>query len=168
MARITTILGKKLAARRNLLALTQSELGQRVGGMSDENVGRIERADTAGILTKKLPALAAALGMTLEEVRAELVPPGKEATGDVQPNGFRPSAASLASLRELAYAWGVTPEQAFDQLLAKVIAVDDPERSASSPTRRKASTKGGGANGKKAGPSRGSKPASAAKPERPH
>lgn len=78
MARSVLIDGKKLREARDAACLTQTQLAEKINGMSDENIGRIERADPPeGMLTKNLPALAAALGKTLDWVKRELVLPAK-------------------------------------------------------------------------------------------
>ena len=71
MARVTHIFGKRLAAARETLAMTQRELGDAIGA-SDETISRIERQEVAGIWTKRLPKLASALGLTLEQFMARL------------------------------------------------------------------------------------------------
>jgi transcriptional regulator with XRE-family HTH domain len=75
MARVAHIYGKKLAAARNRLAMTQRELGEAIGGVSDETISRVERQDVSGILAKRLPKLAAALGLGLEQFKAAFCPP---------------------------------------------------------------------------------------------
>ena len=49
--------------------MTQRELGEAIGGVSDETISRIERQEVAGILAKRLPKLASVLGLTLEEFK---------------------------------------------------------------------------------------------------
>lgn len=49
--------------------MTQRELGEMIGGVSDETISRVERQEVAGILSKRLPKLANALGMTLEDFK---------------------------------------------------------------------------------------------------
>lgn len=79
MAATTKIFGDKLKAARERAFLTQSQLGELLGGQTDENIGRIERSKhPVGITTKRLPALAKALGMTIEQVRKELVAPASK------------------------------------------------------------------------------------------
>ena len=56
-------------------SLTQRELGEAIGGISDETISRIERHEVAGILAKRLPRLAAALGMELSQFKAAFCPP---------------------------------------------------------------------------------------------
>jgi len=80
MARDARILGKRLAAARNERALTQRELGEAVG-VSDETISRIERHEVAGILSKRLPKLAAALGYSLQEFKSRFCPPESGASG---------------------------------------------------------------------------------------
>jgi len=72
MARVTHIYGTRLAAAREGLAMTQRELGEAIGGVSDETISRIERHEVAGILSKRLPKLASVLGLTLEEFKSRL------------------------------------------------------------------------------------------------
>jgi len=69
MARVTHIYGTRLAAVREKFAMTQRELGEAIGGVSDETISRIERHEVAGILSKRLPRLASVLGLTLEEFK---------------------------------------------------------------------------------------------------
>jgi transcriptional regulator with XRE-family HTH domain len=75
MARVAHIYGKRLAAAREALALTQRELGESIGGVSDETISRVERHEIAGILAKRLPKLAIALGLSLEQFKADFVAP---------------------------------------------------------------------------------------------
>src|SRR5277367_1665201 len=72
MGRVTHIFGRRLAAAREKLAMTQRELGEAIGGVSDETISRIERHEVAGILSKRLPKLASVLGLTLEEFKIRL------------------------------------------------------------------------------------------------
>jgi transcriptional regulator with XRE-family HTH domain len=69
MARVAHIFGKRLAEAREKLAMTQRELGEAIGGVSDETISRIERHEVAGILAKRLPKLALALGLSLEDFK---------------------------------------------------------------------------------------------------
>jgi transcriptional regulator with XRE-family HTH domain len=69
MARVAHIFGKRLAEAREKLAMTQRELGEAIGGVSDETISRIERHEVAGILAKRLPKLASALGLSLEDFK---------------------------------------------------------------------------------------------------
>ena len=71
MARVTHIFGNRLAAAREKKAMTQRELGDAIGA-SDETISRIERQEVAGILSKRLPKLASALGLTLEQFMARI------------------------------------------------------------------------------------------------
>ncbi len=76
MSRSVKIFGDKLAAARKKAYLTQAALGQKLGGMTDENIGRIERSSgDEGIMSKHIPSLAAALGMTIPEVERTLIVP---------------------------------------------------------------------------------------------
>jgi transcriptional regulator with XRE-family HTH domain len=69
MPRVTHIFGRRLAAVREELAMTQRELGEAIGGVSDETISRIERQEVAGLLSKRLPKLASVLGLTLEQFK---------------------------------------------------------------------------------------------------
>jgi transcriptional regulator with XRE-family HTH domain len=69
MARVAHIFGKRLKAAREKLEMTQRELGDAIGGISDETISRIERQEVAGILAKRLPKLASTLGLKLEEFK---------------------------------------------------------------------------------------------------
>jgi transcriptional regulator with XRE-family HTH domain len=89
MAREARILGKRLAAERNRRAMTQRELGEAIG-VSDETISRIERHEVAGILNKRLPRLAAALGYNLEEFKSKCCPPEIPA-----PHGARGGSSSI-------------------------------------------------------------------------
>jgi transcriptional regulator with XRE-family HTH domain len=75
MARVAYIFGKRLAEARDQVSMTQRELGEAIGGVSDETISRVERHEVAGILAKRLPKLASALGMTLEQFKAGYCPP---------------------------------------------------------------------------------------------
>jgi transcriptional regulator with XRE-family HTH domain len=89
MARVAYIFGKRLAAVREELAMTQRELGQAIGGVSDETISRIERQEVAGLLSKHLPKLALVLGLTLEEFRTRFClreKPASAAAGDSDAN----------------------------------------------------------------------------------
>jgi transcriptional regulator with XRE-family HTH domain len=55
--------------------MTQRELGEVIGGVSDETISRIERQEVAGMLSKRLPKLATALGMTLEDFKGRFCVP---------------------------------------------------------------------------------------------
>src|SRR5580704_574235 len=71
MARVTHIYGNRLAAAREELAMTQRELGEAIGGVSDETISRVERHEVAGILAKRIPKLAATFGLSLEKFKAD-------------------------------------------------------------------------------------------------
>lgn len=75
MARVTKIFGARLREAREGLNLTQTQLGQQTGGISDETIGRIERSEVGGLLTKHVPGMAAALKMSVEDFRKRLVAP---------------------------------------------------------------------------------------------
>lgn len=86
MARVAHLFGKKLAAARGRLAMTQRELGEAIGGVSDETISRVERSDVAGILAKRLPKLATVFGMSLEQFKASFcVPPNASADSSPPP-----------------------------------------------------------------------------------
>src|ERR1700730_12257234 len=80
MVRVAYLYGKRLAAAREHLSLTQRELGEAIGGVSDETISRIERHEIAGILAKCVPRLATALKMTLEDFKAGYAAPPPEGT----------------------------------------------------------------------------------------
>ncbi|HEX4056223.1 MAG TPA: helix-turn-helix domain-containing protein [Tepidisphaeraceae bacterium] len=69
MARVTKIFGKQLTEAREKKAMTQRELGEAIG-CSDETISRVERHEVAGIWTKRLPKLASALGLSLDDFKA--------------------------------------------------------------------------------------------------
>lgn len=70
MARVAYVYGKRLAEAREGLAMTQLQFANVIGGVSDETVSRVERNEVAGILAKRLPAMATALGLGLEEFKS--------------------------------------------------------------------------------------------------
>jgi transcriptional regulator with XRE-family HTH domain len=72
MARVAHIFGKRLAALRSELLMTQRQLGEKIGGVSDETISRIERQEVAGLLAKRLPKLAEVLGLSLADFKARL------------------------------------------------------------------------------------------------
>ena len=74
MARVAHVFGRRLAAAREELAMTQRELGGAIG-VSDETISRIERQEVAGMLSKWLPKHATALGMTLEDFKGRFCVP---------------------------------------------------------------------------------------------
>jgi DNA-binding XRE family transcriptional regulator len=81
MARVAHVFGRRLAAAREELAMTQRELGGAIG-VSDETISRIERQEVAGMLSKWLPKHATALGMTLEDFKGRFcVPDGAPSAG---------------------------------------------------------------------------------------
>lgn len=73
MSRVAHIYGKRLAAARAALALTQRQLGDLIGGVSDETISRIERHEVAGILAKRVAPLARALQIPLDEFQRTLL-----------------------------------------------------------------------------------------------
>jgi len=97
MAREARIFGKRLAAARNRRAMTQRELGDAIG-VSDENISRIERHEVAGILNKRLPKLAAALGFTLEEFQSKFCLPVTTADGSA-PGALLPAGLDMRRAR---------------------------------------------------------------------
>jgi transcriptional regulator with XRE-family HTH domain len=78
MARVTYIFGKRLSSAREKLAMTQRQLGDAIGGVSDETISRIERHEVAGILSKRLPKLAEVLGLTLRQFQTQFCVPESE------------------------------------------------------------------------------------------
>jgi transcriptional regulator with XRE-family HTH domain len=78
MARVAHIFGKRLAMARDELAITQRELGEAIGGVSDETISRIERSEVAGILAKRLPMLASRFGLSLETFKQRFCVPASE------------------------------------------------------------------------------------------
>lgn len=60
------IFGKKLAAARNALFLTQREFATRAG-TTESNMGRIERFEISAIELKRVPPFAKALGISEQE-----------------------------------------------------------------------------------------------------
>jgi transcriptional regulator with XRE-family HTH domain len=88
MARVAHIFGQRLAKAREELAMTQRELGEAIGGVSDETISRIERHEVAGILAKRLPKLAHTLGLTLDDFKARFCVP------DRGPDGVSSKASS--------------------------------------------------------------------------
>jgi transcriptional regulator with XRE-family HTH domain len=90
MARVTHIYGNRLAAAREKLSMTQRELGEAIGGVSDETISRIERHEVAGILSKRLPKLASVLGLTLDEFKNRLcvLEPGLPKSPSGLPSGL--------------------------------------------------------------------------------
>jgi SOS-response transcriptional repressor LexA len=76
MSRSTLIFGEKIAKARDALHMTQGRLGELIEPpMSDEGIGRIERLAVAGILTKKIPSLAAALKIPLARFERDFIVP---------------------------------------------------------------------------------------------
>lgn len=74
MARSVKIFGAKLRAARDAAFLTQTQLGEKLDPkMSDENIGRIERLKVAGIMSKQIPHLAAALKIPLDVFMRDFV-----------------------------------------------------------------------------------------------
>jgi len=125
MARVTHIFGRRLAAAREELAMTQRELGEAIGGVSDETISRIERQEVAGLLSKRLPKLASVLGLTLEEFKVRFClleePPATAngAAANVR-NGSLPSGLDLKRLRPARvlpeYQIGVAASRRVDKL----------------------------------------------------
>jgi transcriptional regulator with XRE-family HTH domain len=68
VARVAHIFGKRLAIARDQIAMTQKQLGDAIG-VSDETISRIERHEVAGFLSRRLPMLASALGLSLENFK---------------------------------------------------------------------------------------------------
>lgn len=65
--RTIKISGKALEKLRNSLALTQRELGEKIG-LSERRISQIEREEPAGIFPPKFRKLAEGLGLTLEQL----------------------------------------------------------------------------------------------------
>jgi transcriptional regulator with XRE-family HTH domain len=90
MARVAHIFGKRLKAVREKLAMTQRELGEAIGGISDETISRIERQEVAGILAKRLPRLASTLGLKLEEFKVQFCLDENKSTAASRASGADP------------------------------------------------------------------------------
>jgi transcriptional regulator with XRE-family HTH domain len=125
MARVTHIFGKRLAAAREELAMTQRELGEAIGGVSDETISRIERQEVAGMLSKRLPKLASVLGLALEEFKIRFCLGGEPGAGvnGAAPNfrgGSLPSGLDLKRLRPARvlpeYQIGIAASRRVDKL----------------------------------------------------
>jgi transcriptional regulator with XRE-family HTH domain len=98
MARVAYLYGKKLAAAREAKSLTQRDLGESIGGVSDETISRVERGDVSGILAKRLPKLAETLGYSLEKFKAEFVAPKPRDKSSGPPAGLDLRRRKLASV----------------------------------------------------------------------
>lgn len=66
--------------------MTQKELGE-VIGCSDETISRVERHEVAGIWTKRLPKLASALGLSLDDFKARFCVPENSPAATESSNG---------------------------------------------------------------------------------
>src|SRR5450631_1538082 len=75
MARVAHIFGRRLALLREERAMTQRELGEAIGGVSDETISRVERQEIAGILAKRIPRLATVLGLSLDDFKSKYCAP---------------------------------------------------------------------------------------------
>lgn len=69
--RTIQVSGPKLAKLRNRLALTQRELGEKIG-VTETRVRHIERAESVGVYAPTFRKLAEATGMTVEQLRAAI------------------------------------------------------------------------------------------------
>jgi transcriptional regulator with XRE-family HTH domain len=127
MARVTHVFGRRLAAIREGLSMTQRELGEAIGGVSDETISRIERQEVAGLLSKRLPRLASVLGLTLEEFKTRFCLNGNasaEFAADVGQQGTRrallPGGLDLKRLRPARvlpeYRIGIAASRRVDKL----------------------------------------------------
>lgn len=118
MARVAYLYGKRLAAQRELRSMTQRELGEAIGGVSDETISRVERSEVAGILAKRLPKLAQALGFTLEEFKAKICLGDKNAP--VKNVGGFPPGLNMHGFRHAAvvpeFAIGVAADRRVEKL----------------------------------------------------
>ena len=98
--------------------MTQRELGEAIGGVSDETISRVERCEVAGILAKRLPKLAAALGFTLDEFKARFCPGDKDVP--VKKVGGLPMGLNMRKFRPAAvvpeYAIGVAANRRVEKL----------------------------------------------------
>lgn len=122
MARQTKIFGARLKKAREAKCLTQSQLGAALGGMSDENIGRIERNEVAGIMTKHLPNLAAALGMTVDKLRESIVAPDDGKTGRPgRPARIVITGSMADELTDIAAQRGTTPLALIEPAIRVVI-----------------------------------------------
>jgi transcriptional regulator with XRE-family HTH domain len=99
MARVTHIFGKRLSSAREKLAMTQRQLGEAIGGVSDETISRIERHEVAGILSKRLPKLAEVLGLTLKEFQTQFCVPETQSSGIARGSAGFPGGLDLKRLR---------------------------------------------------------------------
>ncbi|MGA3066077.1 MAG: helix-turn-helix domain-containing protein [Tepidisphaeraceae bacterium] len=121
MARVAHVYGRKLAAARNRLAITQRELGAAIG-VSDETISRVERQETAGILAKHLPKLAVSLGMNLDQFRSAFCPPAAAPapTGTLAGQGGLPPGIDVTRQRPARtlpeFAIGIAASRRVDKL----------------------------------------------------
>jgi transcriptional regulator with XRE-family HTH domain len=85
--------------------MTQRELGEAIGGVSDETISRIERQEVAGILSKRLPKLATALGMTLGDFKGRFcVSDDAPSAGEKKPSDGHGEGKPFAAAN---FAWPV-------------------------------------------------------------
>lgn len=121
VSRETKVFGKKIAARRGELFKTQSQIGALVG-MSDENLGRIERSEVAGMLTKNIPALARALGVDEDTFRKQFI----AGDGDKSKSKTdRPSSATMTYNPSQGEAVNVEEMDAYDLVVLTRRAVKE-------------------------------------------
>jgi len=118
MARVAYLYGKRLAAERERRSLTQRELGEAIGGVSDETISRVERHEVAGILAKRLPKLAVTLGFTLEEFKTRFEVNDKDVP--VKKVGGLPGGLNMRKFRPAVvvpeYAIGVAANRRVEKL----------------------------------------------------
>jgi DNA-binding XRE family transcriptional regulator len=139
MARVTHVFGKRVAAARKELFMTQEKFGEAIGGVSDETISRIERLEVAGTLSKWLPKMAAVLGLPLDEFRTRFcVPESQPANTGAQIGIARslPTGLDLKRLRSAQilpeYQIGVAASRRVD----KISEHPDANRAVASPDRR--------------------------------
>ena len=133
MARVTHIFGKRLASAREEKSMTQRELGEAIGGVSDETISRIERHEVAGILSKRIPRLASVLGISLDDFRARFCVPAR-AHADKSPGS--PSGLDLTRLRTARILPEFQIGIAASRRVEKISDHPDANRLVASPDRR--------------------------------
>jgi transcriptional regulator with XRE-family HTH domain len=121
MARVAHLYGKKLAAARSEKSMTQRELGEAIGGVSDETISRVERSEVAGILAKRLPRLAAVFNMSLDDFKSRFcVPHGKLPEGSATQKADWPMGINLRRIRDVnvlpEFSIGVAANRRVDKL----------------------------------------------------
>jgi transcriptional regulator with XRE-family HTH domain len=139
MARVTHIFGKRLASAREERSMTQRELGEAIGGVSDETISRIERHEVAGILSKRIPRLASVLGISLEDFRSRFCVPAPvptDKTPGSQSHLQSPSGLDLTRLRTARILPEFQIGIAASRRVEKVSDHPDANRLVASPDRR--------------------------------